>query len=800
MAKGFNIRAWLGLETRDFQQGLRKSAQQTQSLNKGLRNTGNFLNSIRLAIAGIGIAGMFGSIIKTISEFETKMARVKVISGATIREFAEMKKAARAFGRSTVYSATEVGDGLKYLAMAGLSARESLEALPAVLNLAYAGMVDMGTAADQATNLMNGFGYGVESLTAISDIMAHTQNSVNVNMQEFYETAKIIGPIFSSLGIGIEEAAVAIGLLGDAGIKGSTAGNAMSMSMSRLLRQPGEVQKVFSDLGVLVNSSTISVDGFIGTLRNLREARISTEQMAIVFGRHFKSIIPFITMTDFELEMLEEELANYKDAAAKVAEEGIGPLERSLKILRSVAQDLWIQWGEQGLSKIIQVFAERLKSLVDVIGKVTTWFTNLAKKIAAAKLVLAGVLIALGALIGPFTMTITIIALVIYHWNSLIDVLETVLNGIHYFVRDAVTFFYILLAGIGTAVKGIANLIAAILKTITDTAVQFVITLGKIFGRLGKLIWAKIKGDDDKVKQLWDEIKEAATDFVTGIADKAEEEFGKVKKAFKKDIDDIIEKFKDGLWEVKDLSLDKLKSKGLGIIPKREEDKPLGYQRGKIKPKPQLYRVDLIQQHVKGLIEDANAIKNLIEMHDKMADSIRRLQNGALRNLGSSFRRLATALGDSLSEAQAAWLDFIIRMAEGLREIITMWNDYIKAKELQGQIQIGINQGVAMSEGAAQTAAIPFGWLMIPAVIATIASMFAAIPSPRRMASGGLAFGRAFAEIGEYAGAGHNPEVIAPLSKLKEYLNLGGDVRFEIEGNKLIGVLNRQQQRNRRFK
>ena len=92
------------------------------------------------------------------------------------------------------------------------------------------------------------------------------------------------------------------------------------------------------------------------------------------------------------------------------------------------------------------------------------------------------------------------------------------------------------------------------------------------------------------------------------------------------------------------------------------------------------------------------------------------------------------------------------------------------------------------------TLIFPYNLVAMAATAAGIASIIASVPKHRDFAAGGIVYGETFARVGEYPGASSNPEVIAPLSKLKGMLGSGGlsgEVRFVIEQDKLVGMLNK---------
>ena len=97
-------------------------------------------------------------------------------------------------------------------------------------------------------------------------------------------------------------------------------------------------------------------------------------------------------------------------------------------------------------------------------------------------------------------------------------------------------------------------------------------------------------------------------------------------------------------------------------------------------------------------------------------------------------------------------------------------------------------------------AAIPFAGIGIAGgQVALMVATLAALPV---FADGGIAYGPTVGLFGEYAGASHNPEVVAPLDKLRSLIapqgGAGGRVEFRIEGRHLVGVLNKESRHHSR--
>jgi len=369
MAKGFDIRAFLGLDTKKFSRGLNQARGKLTTFQKGLRGLNDTLRGLKFAAVGVTAVGAFSRAITVVKDFQTNMARVGVISQANEDQMKEMTETVRELGATTRFSASEAAGGLQYLAMAGLSADEAMTALPDTLNLAGAAMVSVGEAADIATNILGGFGLGVEELTRVSDIMAHTTRSSNTNFVELYEGMKEAAPIATQLGVGVEEVATSMAIFANAGIKGQRAGVGFVGVMTRLLKNPKQVADSLREMGLSITETNIRQEGFLGTMKRLKAAGISATQMTKIFGLHVKTAGIFANESAEDIDKMSEKISNFEGAAAHMSKQGIGAIDRAIKLLLSALDELFLKIGEN--SDGIVTFINWTRDLVLWISELT---------------------------------------------------------------------------------------------------------------------------------------------------------------------------------------------------------------------------------------------------------------------------------------------------------------------------------------------------------------------------------------------------------------------------------------------
>lgn len=206
--------------------------------------------TITKGIAAIGIGKLFSEAIKTGMDFEAQMSRVKAISGATGEEFAKLKEQAKQLGADTAFSATEAAEGMENLASAGFSTSEIIAAMPGMLDLAASSGEDLASSADIAASTLRGFGLEASSAGHVADVLAKNAAATNAAVADTGEAMKYVAPVAKSMGIEFEETAAAIGIMADAGIKGSQAGTTLRGALSRIAKPTKAMQETMDSLGL----------------------------------------------------------------------------------------------------------------------------------------------------------------------------------------------------------------------------------------------------------------------------------------------------------------------------------------------------------------------------------------------------------------------------------------------------------------------------------------------------------------------------------------------------------------------
>ncbi len=375
--------------------GITEQAKKLEDVTRKL----NAFGKTSLIAGGVVTAGL-GLSVKTASDFESAMKRVKALSGSSNEEFMALSKTARELGASTVFSATQSAEAMQFLSMAGYKANEQIDAMPGLLNLAAASQEELGTTADIVSNIISGFNMQAKESTRIADVLTNQTTSSNVTLWEMGDAMKFTAPMASALQVSIEEASAAIGILGDAGIKGGMAGRNLNIILARLTDPPRETSQALGQLGISVLDSTGEFRGLQAILSDVKmttESMTSAQRAAIlsqIAGQDAaKSLLNLVSQSNTKL--IEYTENNKKmGTAARVAKEQNESFTGALKELHSAVEELQIATGNTLLPTLtggIRV----IKSIVDLINLIPTPIRGIGVVISAV----AGItLVTVGAL------------------------------------------------------------------------------------------------------------------------------------------------------------------------------------------------------------------------------------------------------------------------------------------------------------------------------------------------------------------------------------------------------------------
>lgn len=340
----------IGGNTAGLQASLAKAGMATKKWS------GMMKGFVAVAVGG-AFAKMILNVAKTGMEFEKEMKRVKAISGATAKQFGELEKKAREMGATTEFTATQSAEGLRFLAMAGLSVEQQLVALPQALDLATIGMMSMGEAADISTNIMSMYGLQAEDLGRVNDIVAKTASSSNTSVRELAEAIKYAGPLAKSLNFSLEDTSAFLGLLANRGIKASMAGTTIAQSMRKLLNPTGKAVDIMEKYNINMEGIQEGTKTYTDVLKQMIGSQMTAAEGAKLLGVRAGLLQSLFSMTTEEVDEFVESIRKSQGASKEMANTIRSGLHAEVKKLASVWQEMKLKIYD-GLEPIFKLIVE----------------------------------------------------------------------------------------------------------------------------------------------------------------------------------------------------------------------------------------------------------------------------------------------------------------------------------------------------------------------------------------------------------------------------------------------------------
>ena len=314
--------------------------------------------------------------------FESQMAKVGAIAGVdkSSEDFKKLEEEARRLGATTRYSATEVGEAMEYMAMAGWGFEDIMRksssgvtALESVLSLATVASMDLGQASDFVTDGLTALGYEADSAAKFVDILAAASTSSNTSVAQMQRAFTNCAPVAGTLGITMEDLSLALGLMADKGVKGAKAGTALKNLMANL-SAPTEKQLAYIKKFNLEGAQQAIVAGDLaGGIKQFKAALagLSPQQqnaiITTIAGKEALSgVSALLNTTEEDLAELESAIKNCDGAATEMAENFDNTLEGALKGLASAMQETILQLRD--------MTKEAEDSIVNIINDIADFF------------------------------------------------------------------------------------------------------------------------------------------------------------------------------------------------------------------------------------------------------------------------------------------------------------------------------------------------------------------------------------------------------------------------------------------
>ena len=398
-----------------------RTSTSRNGMNRGARGFGNGARGLYglsdvMYAAGFPFPNMLGaaalgmgafSIAKNAAEYENIMTTVQSILKSTDKDFvtfdkrfADMSHNIRQVGVQTKFTTTEVAGAAKFLGMAGMSIEDINNSIKPIANLAIVGDAPLDRMADIVTNIQTAYGLNSSDMPQIADILTSVTTSSNTSILEMGEAMKFAAPMMSMAKVSFNEAAAAIGALGNAGLKGTVAGTALRAMMTRLLNPTTAGLKVLEKYKV----SLYEIDKATGKVRmrslfdifsQLRNKDASVQDLKTIFdkigGNAANNIfaelykLPELIHNSIYSSGISETIAGKKQETiagkwdrirSQFTETGMGIFESYNPVIKNGMDNIIAMLQNPGTAKMFSDIAAGLLSIIQMLIQVTQWVTS----------------------------------------------------------------------------------------------------------------------------------------------------------------------------------------------------------------------------------------------------------------------------------------------------------------------------------------------------------------------------------------------------------------------------------------
>lgn len=382
-----------------------------------------------------GIKNLAGNVIELGQNFTSTMSEVSAISGATGEDFEKLEACAREYGATTVFSASNAAEALKYMSLAGWDADQSTSALGGVLNLAAASGMELGAASDMVTDYLSAFAMEAGDAAYFADLLSYAQSHSNTTAEALGEAYKNCAANLNAAGQDVETVTSLLEGMANQGYKGSEAGTAMAAIMR-------DITNGMKDGAIKIGETSVAVMDAQGNFRDLTDILTEVEAATNGMGDAERAVALSSTFTADSTKGLnlilnegmdkiagyEEELRGASGSAEEMANIMNDNLSGDVAAMNSAFEELGLKIYDALESKLragVQFITNGVIPAIEWLGghipEVTIAVSGLGAVIAAMKwgtisskiAMVKGALVKLAAALGGVSLpAIAIIAVI----------------------------------------------------------------------------------------------------------------------------------------------------------------------------------------------------------------------------------------------------------------------------------------------------------------------------------------------------------------------------------------------------
>lgn len=354
----------------------------TAGIGRGARMMSSGFRDIGMGLAPLSLG--LGVAINQAANFEKQMSGVGAVSRASQEDMTALKKEARRMGIVSVFSASQAGEGMEFMARAGAKPTQIIAGLSGVMNAAAADGIELGQSADIVSRVVKGMGLEWSQAGKVADNLALASASANTNILALGESFVYGVATSKSMGVSLEETTAIFAKLADAGLRGSLGGTAYANMMAKLAKPTTKAQEILKKFGVKLEDSSGKLRK-IGSIvedfnKKLSKIKSTTTKQAIaqeVFGRRgARAFNALATAGEESILSLEDSLRKASEgegAAAEMAKRRLDNFSGAMTLLKSSLEGLSINFFEpllKPLATSTRQFTEGLNNVLLALSEI----------------------------------------------------------------------------------------------------------------------------------------------------------------------------------------------------------------------------------------------------------------------------------------------------------------------------------------------------------------------------------------------------------------------------------------------
>lgn len=736
--------------------GAAVEAEQLPKKMGGLRSlTSSLTKSLGGLAAGVVTVRAFtkaiSSSINTMKEFESANSELASVLGKSVGEISGLTEAALELGKRTSFTAAEVTSLQTALARLGFTEGQIAAMQEPVLKFAAAVGTDLSSAADFSGAALRSFGLKASDAKDLLDLMAASTSKSALSFSKLQTSISVVGPVANAFGLSARDTVAMLGVLSNAGFDASSAATALRNILLNLTDSNG---KLAQGLGHTASTMPEIIDA----LQELKDRGVDLNTTLEMTDKRSVAAFNALVSGAGDVRELYDALGDCNGALDQMYNTMTDNLEGAIKRVGSAWEDLVLQFrNSTGV----------LKNVFDRFARGLNVFANMERGMSRhdAKIASLG-----DAFIGTGTLK------TLEDYDAAIDRINAKEKKS---AKDRQTLEVLQYARSKVFLDQMNASIAAFGEG-ADAALNLA-DAENAGGNAASNSGGKQKGLAEAI-QDYNRSVERAVQLNQELGYKQTDEVARL-EAMRSGLTSLINKYGTEDAAVKQLIADYKE-----LLTARRGAGATALDLSGVSPVSGSAQV--MGKKVKGPGLVGTDLKKFNKETGKAMTQTEALQTtvGALSGV---FRDLAGAVGESA----AAWLEWGSNLLSAIAQALPQ----LTALFVKQNAAATANTAAAASGGASAVASIPYVGPVL--AVAAVASILAALASLPKFAKGGVISGPTMGLMGEYHGAVNNPEVVAPLNTLRQYMQpagFGGDVDFRIRGRDLYGTLKKDRRRSSR--